>query len=115
MDMEGHASPPTTDVLVGAQAIATGSEHSCALSTAGGVRCWGANQYGQLGDGTLDDRHSPPSVDVLGGVQAISTGGYHTRALMKTGGLRCWGDNSTGALGFPRSDYWPVPVPGLCT
>src|SRR6185436_19202072 len=44
-------SPGTVDVLGGAASLAGGVAHACARMTSGGVRCWGANQAGQLGDG----------------------------------------------------------------
>jgi len=66
---------------------------------AGGVRCWGGNHFGQLGDGTTDDRPMPAASDVLGGVEAIAVGDYHTCALLMTGGVRCWGSNQDGQLG----------------
>jgi alpha-tubulin suppressor-like RCC1 family protein len=108
--------PPTGDVLGGVQAIATGCSHTCALMTTGGVRCWGYNGYGQLGDGTTADfSTTPPTSDILSGVQAITAGHWNTCALMTTGGVRCWGDNRTGQLGFAWSNYSkPTPVPGLC-
>jgi alpha-tubulin suppressor-like RCC1 family protein len=67
--------------------------------TSGGVRCWGGNAAGQLGDGTTTDRLEPPTSDVLTGAIAIAAGGSHTCALMKSGGVRCWGGNSFGQLG----------------
>jgi alpha-tubulin suppressor-like RCC1 family protein len=91
-------TPPTTDTLSGAKAIAA-STATCALMTTGGIRCWGDNDLGQLGDGTDVQRNSPPSTDVLSGVQAIAMGQSHTCTLMTTGGVRCWGLNDSGQLG----------------
>ena len=54
-------SPPVVDAISGVTAVAAGAAHTCALSSDGSVRCWGANASGQLGDGSTTARAIPPA------------------------------------------------------
>ncbi len=119
---DGSTTNTTTPVdVVGlgsaVTAIAIGNGHTCALSIVGGVKCWGGNGYGQLGDGTMESKNTP--VDVVGlssGVAAIDAGnGAYTCALTTAGGVKCWGHNGSGQLGdgTMESKNTPVDVVGL--
>ena len=79
----------------GVDSISTGFDHTCAVTTSGGAKCWGENFRGQLGDGTKTDRSEP--VDVVGlssGVQAVVAGYQVSCALTDTGGVKCWGNGT---------------------
>jgi alpha-tubulin suppressor-like RCC1 family protein len=93
-------------------------EHQCALLETNGIKCWGDNSYGQLGDGTTSLTLSP--VDVTGltaGVADIQVGQYYTCALTSVGGVKCWGRGSAGQLGDGSftDRYTPVDVSGMST
>lgn len=99
----------------GVQAIASGDSHTCALTAAGAVMCWGDNSHGQLGDGTITQRLTPVPVAGLGsGVHGIAAGGDHACALTTAGAVYCWGDNVAGQLGDGTTTqrHTPVPVSG---
>src|SRR5205807_541556 len=91
-------------------AIATGEFHTCALVADGTVRCWGRDNFGQLGDGATTDQSSTPvRVSGLTNAVAIAASGSHTCALLADDTARCWGDNSLGQLGNGTTNSQSIP------
>jgi alpha-tubulin suppressor-like RCC1 family protein len=84
--------------------VSLGYSHACAV-VGGGVKCWGRNNLGQIGNNaaTTDNILTPTAVVDSGGtslsdVQFVASGLYHSCALTN-GTTRCWGDNTYGQLG----------------
>jgi alpha-tubulin suppressor-like RCC1 family protein len=97
--------------LAPVRALAAGSGHACAITTDGGVFCWGAANGGQTGAeprtgcATAADCSVGPTPVALGpGVERLALGGGHSCAL-RQGEVWCWG--ITQALGRGGSDQWP--------
>lgn len=92
-------TPVEVSGLTDVDQVSVDGAHSCALLTSGGVKCWGDNLFGYLGDGTTTNR-STPVTTVAGGAGKLATAGFGGCVLMQGGGpVRCWGDNLNGSLG----------------
>ncbi len=106
------AQLPFVDVGPGtvAVAVAEGNRISCALLSSGKVKCWGANQSGQLGLGDNASRGlnasqmgaALPSPDLGAGrlVVELTVGSSHVCVRLDDGKYKCWGDNTNGKLGL---------------
>jgi alpha-tubulin suppressor-like RCC1 family protein len=90
-------------------AVTAGDRHTCALLDNSSIKCWGDNQYGQLGYGDTSNRgdqagemgSSLPAVALGAGRRpiAVSAGSQHTCALFDSGSIACWGRGAQGRLG----------------
>ena len=103
-------------VLTGVSAVTGGSEHTCARKADGTVWCWGRNDKGQLGDGTLTNRSTPVQVRGVGGVgfltgvTRVHVGHKHSCAVRTDTSIVCWGQNTNGQVGDGTTTDRTSPV-----
>jgi alpha-tubulin suppressor-like RCC1 family protein len=95
-------------------ALAAGLTHSCAVEADGRAHCWGANDAGQLGDGSRTERAVPTSVSGSLRFRSVATGAQHTCGVTLQRKVACWGRNQDlelGSRGAGVRSLTPVPVP----
>jgi len=91
--------------------IASGATHTCAITPAGGVKCWGQNEHGELGNNTNTDSAAPVDVQNLGTtVISLAASQASTCALLSTRAVKCWGKNDYGQLGNGTTGDAKLPV-----
>ena len=104
------------DISEAITTTSTGTDHSLALKSDGTVWAWGNNNYGQLGDNSINQSSIPVQVKdtagtgTLTGITAIAAGQYYSLALKSDGTVLAWGRNNSGQLGNNSIDQSNVPV-----
>jgi alpha-tubulin suppressor-like RCC1 family protein len=91
--------------------ITAGLGSTCGQTAAGQSWCWGFNGYGQLGDGTVVNRHVPVQVNQRGIAYEDITGGWtHYCARSSPRLVLCWGGNDGGQIGDSTFQHRSAPV-----
>ena len=122
-DLDDSSFPIEIDlsgVLYGKKifSLKSGDNYVCVLSESGSVYCWGHNNKGQLGNGTIEDSSVPVKIDdsgVLAGkvVESFDVFSGHVCVVDTEGSVYCWGSNSSGQLGNGTIENSSVPVKAL--
>jgi alpha-tubulin suppressor-like RCC1 family protein len=91
---------PAAMALSEVERVTAGATHACALRRSR-VYCWGKNEHGQLGSGTLADAPLPARVVLPKGVLAVDVvaGGDNTCVIASSGDVYCWGANESSQVG----------------
>lgn len=100
---------PTQVPLTDVQSVVVSADHVCAIKTDRSVWCWGANKYGQLGNGTTTASVTPVQ-SRISQVVAVDVGALHTCAVRATKSVWCWGSNRYHQLGQPSTTQRAVPT-----
>ena len=115
----GDGSDPVEVSGMGKQgrklAAAQSGYFACAVTGRGGLKCWGSNAHGQLGNGTFDKAQDATSVTGLdANVTDVTAGTDHACAVV-SGGVQCWGRNDKWQLGngLIEDRLTPIAVSGL--
>lgn len=105
--------PGSTVALSSIVAVAAGADHSMALAGDGTLYAWGANSWGQVGDGTTAGRTLAVTVGVPAPVAAIAGGRQSSIAVTVAGAVYTWGDGRDGQLGDGSTTSTGRTAPGV--
>jgi alpha-tubulin suppressor-like RCC1 family protein len=108
-DDDNHVAPAPVPNVSNVTSISASESHSCALTSAGKLLCWGSNSEGELARGTQSTGESAGEVPSLSDVTQVAMGADHGCAITK-GGVFCWGANRSGQIGDGTTERRLSPV-----
>ena len=98
--------------------VGAGGEYTCVLMSNGTESCTGRNQFGQLGNGSMNNSNVPVAVTGLGSIAHLVPGDEFSCALITDGSIQCWGTGEKGQRGDGTFTTWsvsPAAVTGVTT
>ncbi|MFO0795280.1 MAG: hypothetical protein U0586_14615 [Candidatus Brocadiaceae bacterium] len=110
ISFNSYASTSSSSSRIELNRISCGNNHSLLLMCDGTVWSWGANDKGQLGDGTTKVRKTPVQAGGLYEITSVAGGGQHSLALRADGVVFAWGFNDKGQLGNATNTDSKNPV-----
>lgn len=115
--LDEHACLTPSEMRHSGEIMSVGSLHTCVITSAGGVKCWGSNQFGQLGNNSLVDSLAPVDVQNLTQVISLSVSQYYSCALASNRMVYCWGNSKLGEqqkiMDYTSESKVPVRIAGL--
>ncbi|RYZ60225.1 MAG: hypothetical protein EOP07_01500 [Proteobacteria bacterium] len=93
--------------------IANGPRSTCAVLADNSMKCWGANDAGQLGDLTTTNRLIPTLSSIISSVSQVAVGITSSCALLLDQTVKCWGNNALGQLGNGNTNASPTMAQNL--
>ena len=103
-------TPVKVSAITDATEVTVGDGQTCVILSNHRVECWGANESGELGNGSTHRSSTPVRVTGIINARAISAGGSYACALLSGGTVKCWGRNAMGELGNGSTQDSSIPV-----
>jgi alpha-tubulin suppressor-like RCC1 family protein len=107
-DLGTSERPVPMETRRGVRVLSLGGQHACAVIENGALRCWGKNDFGQVGlkpeegddcEGTPCHQDHPRTIANVSEPVDLALGSRHSCARAQDGELKCWGANHFGQLG----------------